>query len=67
MGGSEENCREVNPLQIKARMSTANWNAVDGASPILRRRERINDSTDSNERVGEFADSSGECQSFPGP
>jgi hypothetical protein len=49
MGGSEAKCREVNPLRIKARMSTANRNAVDGASPILRRRERINDSTDSNE------------------
>jgi hypothetical protein len=49
MGGSEVKCREVNPLQIKARMSSANWNAADGASPILRRRERINDSTDSNE------------------
>lgn len=37
------------PLRIKARMSTANRNAVDGTSPILRRRERINDSTNSNE------------------
>lgn len=49
MGGSEVKGREVNPLRIKARMSTANRNAVDGASPILRRRERINDSTNSNE------------------
>jgi hypothetical protein len=30
-------------------MSAANRNAEDGASPILRRRERINDSTDSDE------------------
>jgi hypothetical protein len=49
MGGSEAECKEVNPLRIKARMSAANRMSILFSSLFLWRIKLKHDSTDSDE------------------